>query len=519
MPSEPLQIRARESFFAGHGDWLSGAAGVCRGLSCELNGARQIAAAAQRHGAAATVYCLGYCDRSPAVLLPDGMAIYGQVAQAWPEAPPATPSAPGVAVRSVSRRPVVTERLAQGSHAALTRARQAGVYETLARTLREGTPEGLLATIEASGERGRGGAGYPTGRKWRACAQAEGATRFVIANGDEGDPGSFIDRLLLEDDPHAVLEGLILCGLAIGAREGVVFIRGEYPRAQALMAQAIVEAREAGLLGASILGYDFSFDARVVSGKGSYVCGEETALLNAIEGRRGEVRVRPPYPAERGLYGRPTVVNNIETLVNIPWIVREGADAYRRLGTAGSPGTKAFCFNRGFSQPGVVEAEFGINLQELIETHAGGAPDGAGLAAIVLGGPMGSVLTPAEWDVDLDDEALTRRGIRLGHGGIVAIPASVDLRDVLLHWVEFMTAESCGKCAPCGLGSRQALELVRRLCGSPAATEQLTDELTALMRTIEAASLCGFGRGIARPITIVAGLARDRAVTAGNGDG
>lgn len=515
MPSRPIQSRARQSFFAGHGDWLRGAIGVCRGLSCELSGAAEIAALAGKHGVTATAYCLGHCDSSPAVLLPGGEVTHGQAAKDWARGAQAAAAPPEVSVRSVARRPIVTERLIQGSHAALARARQAGVYEALGKALHETTPEELLTVIEASGQQGRGGAGYPTGRKWRACSRTDDATRYVVANGDEGDPGTFIDRLLLEDDPHAVLEGLILCGRAIGAREGVVFIRGEYPHARARMAQAIVEAREAGLLGTSILGYDFTFDVRLVSGEGGYVCGEETALLNAIEGRRGEVRVRPPYPTDRGLFGKPTVVNNIETLVNIPWIVREGAEAYRRLGTTGSPGTKAFCLNRGFSRPGVVEAEFGINLQDLVETHAGGGADGGKLAAIVLGGPMGSVLTPAEWNVVIAYEALAERGVRLGHGGLVAIPSGTDMYNVLLNWAEFMTAESCGKCVPCGLGSRQALELVRRMRESPCQAGRLLDELTTLMRTVEAASLCGFGRGIASPIVTVAELLRCTGQTDG----
>jgi NADH:ubiquinone oxidoreductase subunit F (NADH-binding) len=439
------------------------------------------------------------CDRSPAIQFADGRVACGSSASARPESALAVEPGQSVDVRNISRRAVVTERLARGSHAALTVARRAGAYEALGKALRE-SPSAVLARIEASGEQGRGGAGYPTGRKWRACAEGPAGPRCVIANGDEGDPGSFVDRLLLEDDPHSVLEGLMLCGWAVGAHEGIIFIRAEYPQAQERMRQAIVEARAAGLLGAAVMGYPFAFDARVVAGHGSYVCGEETALLNAIEGRRGDVRVRPPYPAQSGLHGRPTVVNNIETLVNIPWIVREGADAYRALGTPDSPGTKAFCLNRGFARPGIVEAEFGVNLRELIEVHAGGSCDRGGLAAIALGGPMGSVLVPARWDIRLDYPELNRRGIRLGHGGIVAIPAAAHLSAVLLNWVEFMAAESCGKCAPCGLGSRQALDLARRLCASPAPDARLEAELTTLMATVQSASLCGFGQGIAGPI-------------------
>jgi NADH:ubiquinone oxidoreductase subunit F (NADH-binding) len=255
------------------------------------------------------------------------------------------------------------------------------------------------------------------------------------------------------------------------------------------------------------MGSPLSFDVRLVSGRGSYVCGEETALLNAIEGRRAEVRVRPPYPAQAGLHGQPTVVNNIETLVNIPWVVREGADAYRRLGTAGSPGTKALCFNRGFARPGIIETEFGVSLRELIEVHAGGGREPGGLAAVAIGGPMGSILAPEEWDLALDYVELRHRGVRLGHGGIVAIPASASLTDVLASSIGFMAAESCGKCVPCAIGSRQALELAGRLRRQQGTDPRIAEDIVRLMKMVEAASLCGFGQGVAGPVIALARLA------------
>jgi NADH:ubiquinone oxidoreductase subunit F (NADH-binding) len=503
MASHSASDRGAESFFTYSGEDPD-TVHVCRGLSCELNGAATLAARIGERSTVRPVYCVGFCDRSPALLAPGGMALCGAGALAWPAATGERQARPDI--RSLSARPVVTERIARGSHASLTRARAGGAYVGLAKAL-GGAPRALLAMVDASGEQGRGGAGFPTAKKWQACADAAGARRYVVANGDEGDPGSFIDRILLEDDPHAVLEGLLLCGYAVGASDGIVFIRGEYPRAQAMMGQAIVEAREAGLLGRSVMGSPFSFEVRVVSGRGSYVCGEETALLNAIEGRRGEVRVRPPYPTGVGLHGCPTVVNNVETLVNIPWIVREGAAAFRRLGTGGSPGTKALCLNRGFARPGIIEVEFGMNLREVIEVHAGGAREKDGLAAVALGGPMGSVLTPADWDVALDYAELRRRNIRLGHGGIVAIPADANLRQVLLSWIEFMVSESCGKCAPCRTGSRRALDLGIRLRELPLSDARLAGELIGLMKTVEATSLCGFGQGIAAPVISLAQLA------------
>jgi NADH-quinone oxidoreductase subunit F len=511
MTIQSASERGAKSFFSFPAD-DAGTVRVCRGLSCELNGAAALAARIGERDVVKPVYCVGFCDRSPALLGRGGETRCGPAALAWPAATIAEEPRPDI--RMLSARPVITERIAQGSHASLSGARRGGVYVGLAKAL-SGSPQALLTVVEASGERGRGGAGFPTARKWQACATAPGSTRYVVANGDEGDPGSFIDRVLLEDDPHAVLEGLILCGYAVGASEGIVFIRGEYPRARAIMGQAVIEAREGGLLGRSVMGSPFSFDVRVVSGHGSYVCGEETALLNAIEGRRGEVRVRPPYPVERGLHGCPTVVNNVETLVSIPWIVREGPQAYRQLGTDDSPGTKALCLNRGFARPGILEIEFGMSLREVIEVHAGGARETGGLAAVALGGPMGSVLAPEDWDVTLDYVELLRRNVRLGHGGIVAIPAATNLPRVLLSWVEFMAGESCGKCVPCSTGSRRALELATRMCQQPRADARLVGELVALMNTVEATSLCGFGRGIAGPVTTLARLAsRDSGLRA-----
>jgi NADH:ubiquinone oxidoreductase subunit F (NADH-binding) len=390
----------------------------------------------------------------------------------------------------------VTPRLVAGA-ATLDSASRLGVYQGLRHALQVLGPDAVLRIVEGSGEQGRGGAGFSTGRKWRQVAEAADPRRYVVANGDEGDPGAFVDRLLLERDPHAVIEGMTLCAYAVGASEGVVYIRSEYPAAQSAMEQAIGQAREAGLLGAAVAGSGFAFDLRVVAGRGNYVCGEETALLNAIEGLRGEVRVRPPYPAERGLFGHPTVVNNIETLVNIPWIVSEGAQAFRRLGTSSSPGTKAFCLSGGFARPGIVEAEFGISLRELVMDAGGGGPDGQPLAAVALGGPMGSILLPEEWDVAVDYPGLAARGVRLGHGGLVAIPEGADWQDLLVHWLNFMARESCGKCVPCRLGSVRALELARRL---PEARPGEAQALGRLLQLVADTSLCGFGQSVPGPV-------------------
>jgi NADH:ubiquinone oxidoreductase subunit F (NADH-binding) len=504
MPDRTVQARGVETFYA---DLIADPRQirVCRGLSCELAGAGKLRARLSRDHPCRDVYCLGFCDHSPALLTSQGEARVGTQALSALPGSAAAPAELRVDIRCAARVPVVTARIAAGSHASISRAQSAGVYAGLAEALTR-PPSEVLRVVEHSGQQGRGGAGFATGRKWRLCAEAHGARRYVVANGDEGDPGSFIDRVLLEDDPHAVIEGLILCGYAVGAREGIVYIRSEYPKAQQRMQQAIIEAREAGLLGASVLGSPFVFDLRLVSGQGSYVCGEETALLNAIEGRRGEVRVRPPYPAESGLHGQPTVVNNIETLVSIPWILRHGAEAFRGLGTAATAGTKAYCLNHGFARPGIVEAEFGLTLRELIEHHGGGAPVGANLAAVVIGGPMGSVVRPADWDVALDFPALAAKGIRLGHGGLVAIPRSADLKAVLVHWLRFMADESCGKCVPCRDGSRRALAMALEIQAGGASSAS-PGRLLELLDMIEATSLCGFGQGIPAPVKALLSLA------------
>jgi NADH:ubiquinone oxidoreductase subunit F (NADH-binding) len=348
----------------------------------------------------------------------------------------------------------------------------------------------VLYALEASGECGRGGGAFPTAAKWRAAANAPGADKVVVANGDEGDPGAFVDRVLLEIDPHAVLEGLALCAFATGARHGIVYVRSEYPRAAQRVEAAIAEAERAGLLGRAIRGSDFALDVRVERGEGSYVCGEETALLNALEGRRGEVRIRPPYPTSHGLFGRPTVVNNVETLANAGWIARHGAAAYRALGTAASRGTKVLCLNAGFARPGLVEVEFGTSLRAVVDEAA----DGRRLAAVALGGPMGSIALPDEWEVPICWEAMRARGLELGHGGVVALPEGTDFRALALSWLEFMASESCGKCVPCRVGSREAVELARG--GSH-------EQLLELLDVVSAASLCPFGQELPRPVRTI----------------
>lgn len=487
VPATPSIARERStrSFYADlHAD--PAAIRVCRGTSCELAGARDVLSRYAARGPCRTAYCLGYCDRSPALLLPDGRVVLADPSGGCADREDPSPRPE---VRAFRCAPLVTARLARGDFSSLAAARGEGAWSVLARAVQR-PPEEIVAALERSGERGRGGAAFSTGAKWRAAARAADPERVVVANGDEGDPGSFVDRALLELDPHAVLEGMALCAHAIGARQGFVYVRSEYPRARERIAAAISEARAAGLLGPSSLGSGRSFEVSVVPGRGSYVCGEETALLNALEGRRGEVRLRPPYPVERGYRGRPTVVNNVETLANVPIVLAMGAERYARLGTAACSGTKVLSLNAGFARPGLVEVEFGTPLRAVIE-EAGGAD----LAAVLLGGPMGSLLPASAWDVPICYAAMAERGIQLGHGGLVAVPQGTDFLRLLRHGLRFLRDESCGRCAPCALGSRAAFALA-----SGALDARTRAELSRLFDVMEQASLCAFGQLVPRPL-------------------
>ncbi len=458
---------------------------VCQGTSCILAGADQLYEQLQKSSKCKAAYCLGYCDRSPAVLDAQERLLFDKQAQALADGQlEATVEPPQLSVRCLAPEPIVTRR-AGDDYSQLEKARSAGAYSAWFKAL-EGNPEDILSTLERSGERGRGGAGFPTGQKWRSCAEAKEEPRYVIANGDEGDPGSFIDRVLMENDPHGIIEGMLLCAYAVGASQGIVFIRSEYPKAITRMQEAIDQARAAGILGSEAT---FPFEISIFPGMGSYVCGEETAMLNAIEGLRGEVQIRPPYPTQEGLYGKPTVVDNVETLVNIAPILDKGAEAYSALGTRDSSGTKAMCLNHGFARPGIVEVEFGTTLRELIE-EAGGSANGKPLEAVILGGPMGSLLLPEQWDVPICYELMAQQGIELGHGSLVALPEGTDYRALLEHWLKFMRDESCGKCVPCSLGSQKAWHLVRDRIHQP----ECRSQLERLFEVMEQGSLCAFGQ-------------------------
>jgi formate dehydrogenase iron-sulfur subunit len=388
----------------------------------------------------------------------------------------------------------VLERLASGGARSLQAYIAHGGYRALEQAL-EKPRQKVVEAIEISGLRGRGGAGFPTGRKWRAIAQQPLGEKFVIANADEGDPGAYIDRFLLEDDPHALLEGMLLAAYAVGAGKGWIYLRTEYPRAGKILRDAITDARSAGLLGEHVLGRDFVFDVDLVIGRGSYVCGEETAMIRSIEGRRPEVMARPPYPTEDGLFEKPTLINNVETLVNAPWIVARGGDAYRALGFSQSQGTKVVSLNSLFVRPGLHEIEFGVTVRHIIEELGGGLRDGA-IKGVIIGGPLAGVIPPHLLDTPFGFEELHAVGASVGHGGIVAFDQHTSIPELVHHVFSFGAYESCGECTPCRLGSRRVEEIFAGIVNSGAATAANFTESRQIVTALKMTSLCGHGGGL-----------------------
>jgi len=353
----------------------------------------------------------------------------------------------------------------------------------------------LLEIVEAAEVRGRGGAGFPAGTKWRFTRAASGEEKFIVANGDEGDPGSYIDKYLMERNPERVLEGLALAGFAVGAAHGFILTRSEYPLSKPALDAAIERAHADGWLGEDILGSGFDFDVTVVEGAGSYVVGEETALLACLQGLRGTVSARPPFPAERGVYGRPTVVNNIETLANMPFIAAHGAEAYHALSPdSKTAGSKLVCFNERFAHPTVFEVPFGLPVRELCERVAGGLRGGGAIKAVQIGGPLGGILPASRLDTAFDFDALAAEGCMVGHGSILAFDEHTDMRALTSHLLHFGAHESCGKCFPCRIGLARAHDMF----ASDAPVDRARFE--QLLEALELGSLCAHGSGMPAPL-------------------
>ena len=373
-----------------------------------------------------------------------------------------------------------------------------GAFRGLEKALKM-TPQEVIDEVLASGLRGRGGGGFPSGRKWQFAKNSVSAQKYVVCNGDEGDPGAFMDRSILEGNPYAVIEGMMIAGYAIGASEGYFYVRAEYPIAVNRLRNAIKQMNEAGILGENIMGTGFSFQAHIRLGAGAFVCGEETALLNSIEGKRGMPRPRPPFPAVKGLWGEPTIVNNVETLACVPYILREGAAEFASCGTEKSKGTKVFALGGKVNNVGLVEIPMGTTLRELIYDIGGGIPDGKKFKAIQTGGPSGGCLTEKDLDEPIDFDNLVARGSMMGSGGAIVMDEDNCMVDVAKFYMEFICDESCGKCSPCRIGTKRMLEILTRITEGNGTMQDL-EELEELGQTVKANSLCALGQTAANPI-------------------
>ena len=470
----PMRGHGRDvdSFYHLSGCPLSGK--VCNGTACfvarHLNPHRWAAAEQQTP----RVYCLGQCFAAPAVV--------GSSARPH--------------IESRSPQAIILQRLIKGGARMLAAYQRQGGYRAVELALRQ-SPDDLIKNIEASELRGRGGAGFPVGRKWRSAASQPADEKFIIANADEGDAGAYIDRFLLEDDPHAVIEGMIIAARAVGATKGWIYLRTEYPAAYSFLENALTEARLAGFLGKDALGTGRAFDIQIHVGGGSYVCGEETALIRSLEGKRPEVMARPPYATEHGLFGKPTVMQNVETLANIPWIVEHGGENHRQLGFSKSRGTKVVSLNSLFRRPGLYEVEFGVTVRHIVEELGGGLTDGAKLKGVIIGGPLAGIIPPHLLDTPFGFEELRAIEASVGHGGVIAFDNHTSITALLHHVFAFAAYESCGKCTPCRLGSRRVEQVLADILENGATDYWDEKDCEQIIAALKLTSLCGLGIGLA----------------------
>ena len=372
-------------------------------------------------------------------------------------------------------------------------------YKALEKVLLEMSQDEVIKEITNSGLRGRGGAGFPTGKKWALTKAVEGKQKYVVCNADEGDPGAFMDRSILEGDPHTVLEAMAIAGYSIGANKGYIYVRAEYPIAVHRLQVAIDQAREYGILGNSIFGSNFSFDIEIRLGAGAFVCGEETALLESIEGRRGQPRLKPPYPANAGLWGKPTLINNVETYANITQIILNGAEWYSSIGTESSKGTKVFALGGNVNNVGLVEVPMGTTLREIVYDIGGGIPNNRDFKAAQTGGPSGGCIPKEYLDTPIDYESLKQVGSMMGSGGLIVMDDTKCMVNIAKFYLEFTVSESCGKCTPCRIGTKRMLEILNKICDGNGTKEDI-DNLEKLAYSIQKASVCGLGQSAPNPI-------------------
>lgn len=470
---------------------------VCDDIACRLHGAERLCAElASRAGAAVhRSPCLGQCDRGSAALLtkagpdPERYVISPATADAVIEA--LTGAGRPERLPLVAVGATLLMRVGRSDPSSLASYREHGGYVALAKAIEMG-PAAVIAEVTAATLLGRGGAAFPTGRKWDAVAREAATPHYVVCNADESEPGTFKDRVLMEQDPFAVVEAMTICGLATGAERGYIYIRGEYPESERAIAGALAQARAAGLLGGTVAGSGHAFDVEIRRGGGAYICGEETALFNSIEGKRGEPRSKPPFPAQVGVFGKPTVVNNVETLVNVLDILVEGGEAWSKTGTASSAGTRLFCLSGHVTRPGLYEIECGQTLRHAIEL-AGGIAGGRALQAVLLGGAAGTFVGPDALDMPLSFEGARAAGATLGSGVIMVFDETADLMDTLARVAQFFRDESCGQCVPCRVGTVRQEELLRGRESGVGSRESrvVLEELGQAMRD---ASICGLGQ-------------------------
>ncbi|MCU0513476.1 MAG: NAD(P)H-dependent oxidoreductase subunit E [Anaerolineae bacterium] len=453
------------------------------------------------------VGCMGLCGSGPLVLLePDNVLYQGVAAADAPEIVEHLDKQPVRHLRCPTDTPffrrqvkIVLENSGRIDPERIEDYIAAGGYRALLKVLTELMPIGVINELTRSGLRGRGGAGYPTGLKLSTVAKAPGSPKYVVCNGDEGDPGAFMDRSVMEGDPHRILEGMAIAAYAVGAAHGYIYVRAEYPLAVERLNKAIRQAQKLGCLGPQILGTTFSFNVEVRLGAGAFVCGEETALIASIEGQRGQPRPRPPYPAMKGLWGCPTLINNVETFANIPAILRNGSEWFASIGTARSKGTKVFALSGKVKNIGLIEVPMGITLEEIIFGIGGGIPDGGRFKAVQTGGPSGGCIPEEHLDTRVDYESLRELGSIMGSGGMIVMDDESSMVEVARYFMEFCMTESCGKCVPCRVGTVQLYDLLTRF-SQRSATRLDLERLESLCEMVRATSLCGLGQSAPNPV-------------------